>query len=148
MIQPVLSGGKRLGLNPFTGAILPAVNIGAIAPEAGNPYNGIANRKATPDAYPQGLRQTDGIKTAPRFGFSWDPFGKGKTAIRGGGGLFYNMHEVDNYGNSMQYTPPLQVNSQINYTNVNTFITSRGYQFPSNAQGVAEGQQYVVHWRR
>lgn len=135
LIQPVVSGGKRLGRDLFTGAILPAVDIGAIAPEGGNPYNGIADRRATPDAYPQGLRQTDGIKTAPRLGFSWDPFGKGKTAIRGGGGLFYNMHEVDNYGNSMQYTPPLQINSQINYTDVNTFITSRGFQFPSGVQG-------------
>lgn len=30
---------------------------------------------------------------APRAGFSWDPFGTGKTAIHGYGGLFYNpMH--------------------------------------------------------
>jgi hypothetical protein len=135
LIQPVLVGGKRLGLNPYTGAILPAVNIGAIAPGAGDPYNGIANRLAKPDAFPRGMRQTDGIKTAPRLGFSWDPFGKGKTAIRGGGGIFYNMHEVDNYGNSMQYTPPLQINSQINYTNLNTFMNSGGYQFPSASQG-------------
>ena len=135
LIQPVMAGGKRLGLNPNTGEILPTVNIGAIAPGAGNPYNGIANRLTDPRAYPRGLRQTDGIKTAPRVGFSWDPLGRGKTAIRGGFGLFYNMHEIDNYNNSMQYTPPLQINSQINYTDLDTFINSRGYEFPSGAQG-------------
>jgi Carboxypeptidase regulatory-like domain/TonB-dependent Receptor Plug Domain len=134
LVQPILSGGKRLALDPYTGAILPAVNIGAIAQGGGNPYNGIVNRLTNPD-YPQGLRQTDGIKTAPRVGFAWDPFGRGKTVIRGGGGLFYSVHELDNYANSMQSTPPLQYNSQINYVNVSNFINSAGYLFPSSIQG-------------
>jgi hypothetical protein len=33
---------------------------------------------------------TDYHSFAPRFGFAWDPWGDGKTAVRGGYGIFYN----------------------------------------------------------
>jgi hypothetical protein len=140
LIQPVMSGGKRLGIDPYTGQILPAVDIGAIAPEKGNPFNGIVYRIQNP-SYPQGLRNTDGIKTAPRLGFAYDPIGKGKTVIRAGGGIFYSIHDRDNYQSGIQYTAPIQYNSQINYTTVQTFINSLGYQFPSNIQGYDPNRQ-------
>jgi len=37
LITPTLSGGKRMGIDPKTGTIYPAVAIGLVAPGSGNP---------------------------------------------------------------------------------------------------------------
>jgi hypothetical protein len=134
LIQPVIVNGQRVGKNPVTGAIVPAVLIGADASGAGNPFNGVIYA-ATAPSYPAALRDTSGLKTAPRVGFAYDPFGNGKTAIRGGFGMFYEMREMGIRQFNTYLNPPIQQNPIIYYGTMDTLLSSAGATFPSAITG-------------
>jgi outer membrane receptor protein involved in Fe transport len=51
---------------------------------------------------PRGLIQTDTNNFAPRIGFAWDPFGRGRTSVRGAYGIFYEALNANLIQNDSQ----------------------------------------------
>lgn len=128
LIQPVFVNGVRMGNNPVTGATTAAALIGAIAPGSGDPSNGMLVVSQNPN-YPRGLIEHRGVQFAPRFGFAYDVFGNGKTAVRGGFGMYYNPPGWSVY-QSFALQLPLVSTPTLYYGEIPTFLSSSGVTFP------------------
>lgn len=125
---------------------------GAIVPGSGDIFNGFVQCGVSPA--PTGCLKNKKVNPSPRIGFAFDPKGDGKTAIRGGYGIFFehtNGNEANAESLQQGATPVLLSSTQFNVGAADggySAIGSGGLAFPLTPWSIPEQVQwpYVQQW--
>ena len=114
-----------------------AGGISIIVPGSGDVNNGmvVTSEKIWPSS---------GVLPAPRIGFAWDVFGDGKTAVRGGVGVFYDRYQDDEILQGIEQ-PPLLDTRTTNYTTIGGLFGSPLTQTPQSVRALANYKTPTVY---
>ena len=124
---PMFTVGNNLAsFDPSAYSTAQAVTVnknGTIVPNSGNRYDGLVRPGDVPSGSVPNADLAQALPVAvnrgfyspqhmfmPRFSFAWTPGGSGKTAVRGGAGLFYDRPE-GNLAFALANNPPFSLSS-------------------------------------